>query len=175
MLGGVRGVASFARAAHAERVVSSEPRRGETIPVHVATHSTAILDFATGPLATLTVTWDVGVPESVLVVHGTDGTLRCPDPDTFGGPIAIRRRDSAAWEDVQPRFPTDVGRGIGIADMADALAAGRPTRVAAGLALHVLEVLLAVAHGASTAVSIGVPVKQPAPLEQVLAHGRFDG
>jgi predicted dehydrogenase len=175
MLGAVRGVASFARAARSERVVSSEPRRGERIPVHVATHSTAVLEFASGPLATLTVTWDVAVPESVLVVHGTDGTMRCPDPDGFGGPISIRRAGSDSWADVPLRFPADVGRGIGIADMAAALESGTATRVSAGLALHVLEVLLAVADGTSTGVPISSPINRPPPIAATPGDGHRDG
>jgi predicted dehydrogenase len=164
MLGPVRGVASFARAAHRERVVASGQKRGDRIRVHVATHSTAVLEFLSGPLATLTVTWDVAVPESVLVVHGTEGTLRCPDPDTFGGPISLRRAGGDSWADVPPRSPIDVGRGVGIADMAAALESGTPTRVSAGLALHVLEVLLAVADGTSTGVPISTPIDRPPPI-----------
>jgi predicted dehydrogenase len=175
MLGAVRGVAGFARAARAERVVSSEPRRGDRIPVHVATHSAAVLEFVGGPLATLTVTWDVAVPESVLVVHGTEGTLRCPDPDTFGGPISLRRAGSDAWVDVPLRFPADVGRGAGIADMAAALESGTSTRVSAGLALHVLEVLLAVADGTSTGIAISSPVDRPRPIEPMPVGGQRDG
>jgi predicted dehydrogenase len=172
MLGPVRRVASFVRAARSERLVTSEPRRGERIPVHVATHSAAVLELGAGPLATLTVTWDVAVPESVLVVHGTEGTLRCPDPNEFGGPISLRRAGEGSWADVPLRFPADVGRGIGIADMAEALESGTATRVSAGLALHVLEVLLAVADGTPAGVPISTPVDRPRPVGPAPSEGQ---
>jgi predicted dehydrogenase len=59
ILGPVARVTSMARATFAERTVGVGPRRGERIPVEVPTHVTGALEFGTGAIVTLLVSWDV--------------------------------------------------------------------------------------------------------------------
>jgi hypothetical protein len=65
-----------------------------------------------------------------------------PDPNTFGGPVQIRRSEDEDWADM-PLSHGNAGqsRGIGLADMVRAERSGRPHRASGQLALHVLEVM----------------------------------
>jgi len=59
MLGPVKRVTGLTRATFPERTIGVGPRRGERIPVEVPTHVTGALEFESGPLVTLLVSWDV--------------------------------------------------------------------------------------------------------------------
>jgi hypothetical protein len=70
--------------------------------------------------------------------------LSVPDPNTFGGPVSIKRQGEDEWTEVEllePHLPQF--RGIGFADMLWAQRTGRPHRASAELALHVLELMSA--------------------------------
>jgi len=58
LLGPVARVTATARASFPERTITSEPRAGERIPVEVNTHHAAVLQFASGPVATLVTSFD---------------------------------------------------------------------------------------------------------------------
>jgi predicted dehydrogenase len=151
LLGPVARVSGSARISREERIIGSEPRRGEVIKVDVPTHVAATLDFAGGPVASLVASFDVqGSAVPRIEVYGTEGTLSVPDPNTFGGPVRMLRNARDGWSDV----PLDDGfaeqsRGIGVADLVLAMAAGVPHRASGELALHVLDVMQS-AHEAST-------------------------
>ena len=93
----------------------------------------------------------------VLEVTGTEGTIVLPDPNTFGGRIALVR----AFDEL-PGFPIEqqwieieqegvvVGRGLGILDMARAIRAGRPHAASGELGYHVLDTLVAIEESAAT-------------------------
>ena len=167
MLGPVRRVTGAVRASHPERTISSEPRRGERIPVEVPTHQAAVLEFATGPIATLVTSFDAtagACPE--LEIYGSGGTLHLPDPNTFGGPIR-RKAMGGDWETVAITRPnTENSRGLGLSDMADALRTGRAPRASGALALHVLEVMEAVSAASTNGrhIEITSTITRPDPL-----------
>src|SRR5690606_27498288 len=72
-----------------------------------------------------------------------------PDPNTFGGPVKVWRADSGEWQDVPLSFEfAENSRGLGVADMAQAIHANRPHRGNGDLAYHVLDIMHAV-HEAS--------------------------
>lgn len=151
LLGPVRRVTGSVRASHAERTITSQPRRGERIPVEVPTHQAAILEFVSGPIVTLVTSFDATAGECPeMELYGALGTLVLPDPNTFGGPIR-RRPTSADWQEHAIDRPnTDNSRGLGLSDMADAIRNRRSPRASGALALHVLEVMEAVSRSAST-------------------------
>jgi predicted dehydrogenase len=166
LLGPVRRLAGSAEKFHPERLVSSEPLRGTRIPVEVPTHVTAILQFAAGAVATLVASFDVGESYgSDLVIYGTEGALCLPDPNTFGGPVRLRRGN--AWEEVPiDRANTESSRGIGPADMAAALRSGRPHRASGELAYHVLDIMHAIHESAAEGrhITPQSTCERPAPL-----------
>jgi predicted dehydrogenase len=178
LLGPVRRVTGSARASFPERTITSEPRAGETIRVEVATHVAAVLDFASGAIATLVTSFDVWaakVPR--LELYGSAGSLSLPDPNTFGGPVRLRRADDRAWRTVLVTRPyTANSRGVGVADMAVALRSGRPHRANGELAYHVLDVMHAIeeASRAGKHVELSSTCARPAPLPPGLTEGALD-
>ena len=131
-LGGARRVAGSARAAVPERIITSQGRLAKRIPVETPTHITGVIDFESGATATVLMSFDVQSHRlPIIEIYGTDGTLAVPDPNGFGGPVRLRRRGAKDWDEIPLTHSPDVGRGIGVADMAYALAHGRPTGRAA--------------------------------------------
>ncbi len=172
LLGPVRRVTGSARATFPHRIIRSEPRAGERIAVDVPTHLASVLDFATGPIATLVTSFDVWASEAPkLEIYGSKGSLSLPDPNTFAGPVRIRGADDDAWRHVPVTRPyTENCRGLGLADMAAALNGGAPHgqahRASGELAYHVLEVMHAVetASGEGRHIEITSSCERPEPL-----------
>ncbi|SCD93404.1 Predicted dehydrogenase [Streptomyces sp. DvalAA-14] len=166
LLGPVATVSGAAATPRAERVIGSGPRAGQRFPVEVATHVTGILEHAGGALSTLVMSFDIHAARLPRIeVHGTDGSLSVPDPNGFAGPVELY--SSGSWQPlpVSAGHP-GAGRGIGLADLADALAAGRPHLASAELAEHVLDVMLTLLDAAQrgTALAVTSSCERPAPV-----------
>ena len=150
LLGPVARVTGLARITFPERTITSQPKHGEVIKVKVPTHTAGVLDFASGAIATLVTSFDVWSAEVPRIeIYGTDGTLSLPDPNTFGGPVRLRKAGEKEWTEIPLTHGyTDNSRGLGLADMAEAIQTGRPHRASGEMALHVLEIMEAI-HVAS--------------------------
>jgi predicted dehydrogenase len=143
LLGPVERVAATTGASFPTRTIASGPRAGETIPVNTPTHIAALLDFAQGTKATLTTTFDVfETNRTTVTLYGSEGTLRLPDPNTFGGPIELLRAGADEWEpvDLIEGHTTD-SRGLGVSDMAAALREGRAPRASGDMGFHIVDVI----------------------------------
>jgi predicted dehydrogenase len=175
LLGPVRRVTGSARASFAERVLGSPGREGERIPVETPTHLAAVLDFAAGPIATLVTSFDVWASEVPRIeVYGSEGTLSVPDPNTFGGPVRLRRAGDEAWEELPITLPwTTNSRGLGLADLCASQRSGAPHRASGDLALHVLEIMHAVGSASETGAHVAIQTApgRPAPLTETLGTG----
>lgn len=146
LLGPVARVTGAARASFPERTITSQPRRGEKIRVEVPTHAAAVLEFAGGAIATLVTSFDVWKSEAPLLeIHGSEGSLGLPDPNGFGGRVRLHRAGEEGWHEA-PLIDgyTENSRGLGVADMAEAIRLGRPHRASGELAYHVLDVMQAI-------------------------------
>lgn len=177
LLGPVARVAGFAAAARKERTITSEPRSGERIPVHVPTHVAGMMAFENGAIVQIGMSFDVAGHKHVpLELYGTEGTLIVPDPNHFGGQIELLRK-GGAFEAAPTTEPYADGnyRSLGVADMAHAIRSGRPHRASGDLALHVLEVMEAFDKAAETGATVGITTKteRPAPLSESLVDGRI--
>jgi predicted dehydrogenase len=143
LLGPVETVAAVGRGLGSERLVAAGPLAGTTVTAEVPTTVIGTLTFESGVIGSLFASFDTAgsrVPH--LEIHGTSGSLSLGDPNRFDGEVRFRALGSESWEDVPLRFPSDVERGIGLADMIDAIRSGRPHRASGELAYHVLDVLL---------------------------------
>ncbi len=177
LLGPVRRVTGSARASFPERIATSQALFGHRIGVDVPTHVAGVLDFENGPVATLVMSFDVWAAQLPRIeIYGSEGTLSVPDPNTFGGPVRIRRAGSDEWNDVPLTHSASVGRGIGPADMAYALLSGRPHRASGQLAHHVLDIMESIydASSSGTHVQLQSTVERPAPLPLGLLAGTLD-
>ena len=68
LLGPVRRATGSARISFPERTIGSEPKRGATIWVETPTHIAGVLDFESGPVATLVTSFDVWAAEVPRIV-----------------------------------------------------------------------------------------------------------
>jgi predicted dehydrogenase len=169
LLGPVASVAATGRKAHGERVIGSGPKAGQSFPVEVPTHVTALLEFANGDVsASTTFSFDSPLPRQSIEITGTEATLSLPDPNHFGGALRVRGAADSDWREL-PVAGTEAGRGIGVVDMARALRAGTPHRAAGTLAFHVLDTMATILDSAErrTFEPVGAgsaPVATPEPL-----------
>lgn len=181
VLGPVARVSALARATFGERIAGVGPRRGERIAVEVPTHVTGALEFDCGALVTVLMSWDVWATNlPYLELYGSAGSVSMNNPDEFGGEPRLRRAGAEEleqpppppgavhWSPVPLISPGDVGRGIGIADMAAAIDEDRPHRASGELAYHVLEVLTALERSATEGSHIAIESRceRPAPLDE---------
>lgn len=145
----------------------AEGRRARAVRTGVATHSAALVEFACGAIASLTIGFGLGPSESPqLELHGDGGTLSIPNPAFFDdGPVRVRGLDGG-WRPLDDRRPHPVSRGVGLVDFAHALRVGGEAHCSAELGLHVLEIMLAVtASSAESTTAITSRPARPRPLE----------
>lgn len=177
LLGGVRRVTGSTRASFPERIATSAALNGHRITVEVPTHVAGVLDFAGGAVGTLITSFDVWAHQLPRIeIYGSDGSLSVPDPNTFGGPVLLRAGGDSEWREVPLTHSAEVGRGIGVADLAYAIRYGRPQRASGQLAYHVLDVMHAFqdASESNRHIVIQDQVEKPAPLPHNLAQGELD-
>lgn len=146
LLGPVRRVTGSAQISFAQRVISSEPKKGQTVTVRTPTHLSAVLDFEAGAVANLTTSFDVWAHSLPRIeVYGSEGTMSVPDPNFFAGPVQLWRPDTKTWQEAPLAFGRSANsRGLGVADMAQAMRSGRPHRANGEMALHVLDIMHAI-------------------------------
>ena len=152
--------------------------RGFADMVKTPTHFAGVFDFANGAVCTFLITsdaYDTGLPH--IEIYGTEGSLRCIDPNCFDGPILIRRPDGGELVPAECRFGyNENARGVGIADMAVAARNGRPARASGEMAYHVIDIVHAL-HEASAEgrhVELESTCERPAPLPQGLEDWTID-
>jgi predicted dehydrogenase len=126
-----------------QRKVHTGPRAGEIFPVEVPTHVTGVLEHESGALTTVLMSFDVWAARLPRIeIHGTEGSLSVPDPNTFDGQVEIATATAREWTELPVAGGyAGTGRGVGVADMARAIRNGGPHRADGLLAFHVLDVL----------------------------------
>jgi predicted dehydrogenase len=195
LLGPVARVQAQGGIGFAERIITaSGPRTGEAITVETPTTILALLDFAGGAQVNLTMSWDVwkhGHP--AIELYGTEGSMRVPDPNFFGGMVEFTERDGE-WQSASsaempfgkpnyrsPAWPPSRAdqanyRCLGLAELARAAMTGAPHRSSGRVALHVLEAMYAVLQATEThgTVEVGSQVERPLAMsdEDALALAR---
>ena len=158
ILGPFSDVASLAKASFPERTIGNGPRLGEKIPVNTPTYIAAAIGFENGVIGTMTASFDVYETDgSHLTIYGTEGSLRLPDPNTFGGPVKLLRAGEKEWEELPITFDFTVdSRGLGISDFARALRSGGTPRASGEMAYHVLDTMHAFLDSAKEGTRVSV-------------------
>ncbi|RWZ61299.1 Gfo/Idh/MocA family oxidoreductase [Labedella populi] len=144
--GAVVRVSGVASRSGRTRTVGTGPLAGTSISVEVDTHISAILEHANGVSSTVTVSFEIWQTRAPLFeVHGTSGTFAVPDPNRFGEPVEVATGEDPEWRAVPDAAGfIGAGRGVGLADLAEAVSEDRPHRASGRLALHVLDIMDAV-------------------------------
>jgi len=145
MLGPVRRLTGSARISFPERLITSQPLAGTKIKVNTPTHVTGVLDFVSGPIATVITSFDVWAANLPRIeIYGSDGTLNMPDPNRFDGPLRVKSAQDEEWREVPlTDGPTENNRGLGVRDMVAAIRENRPHRANGEMAFHVLDLMQA--------------------------------
>src|SRR5688500_17696707 len=101
LLGPVARVTRSARISSPERLSTRQRKYGQTLKDNVPTHVAGIMDFQSGPVATLVTSFDIWAADLPRIeVYGTQGTLSVPDPNMFGGTPRVRRAGAEGWSDI---------------------------------------------------------------------------
>lgn len=178
LMGPITRVTGSARITFPERMITSQPLYGTMMKVEAPTLVSGVMDFANGAVASILASFDIWshtLPR--IEVHGTEGSLVVPDPNTFTGQVMVKRAGAKEWSNIPHTHSDAVSRGIGVADLAYAIRCGRKPRPSAELAYHVLDVMCAFeeASNAGEHVQIKSTVERPAPLPLGLLAGTLDG
>ncbi len=178
LLGPAAGVTAVTGAAFSERQITSEPKKGATIKVETPTHLSGVVEFQNGAVCTMITSFDVWRTDLPYIeIHGTEGSLNVPDPNTFGGEVKVFRNGYDGWQTAPPSHAyAEQSRGLGLADMAAAIQAGRPHRASGALAYHVLDIMQAFLDSgeAHARVALESTCERPAPMPMQVQDGRVE-
>lgn len=170
LLGPVVRVMAMATKGQEERLITADgPFKNTSFKVETPTNILSLLEFECGATVNFGASWDVFRHSNhPIELHGTEGSLRLPDPDTFGGTVSLSER-GADWHDFEsdgelygkrnwPFAAPDRAnyRMLGVADLARALQEDRRPRASGDLALHVLEVMEAILASCENGQSVGI-------------------
>lgn len=177
LLGPARRVCASTRTTFPTRTITSQPLAGTIIPVETPTHLAGTIDFESGAIATMVMSFDLwhhNLPR--IEIYGSEGSLVVPDPNHFDGVVLVRRHDEATWREVPQQHALGIGRGTGAADMAAAIISGRPHRASGTLAAHVVDIMQAFADSSDGAhhVQLTTTAARPAALPTGLPAGVLD-
>lgn len=158
LLGPVAHVVGAMTSTRSQRIIQTGPRAGERFAAGAPTRVDALFRTSTGLPVTFTASFDtVATMRPHLEIYGTEGTLQLPDPNFHDGEVRLRRRGQDTWS----VLPTDrggvSGRGMGVVDLADAIAEQRPHRAVGDRALHVLAVTDAIRKASLAGCHVAVP------------------
>ena len=178
LLGPVKKVSAITSKAFEVRTATSKEQFGKQLPVEVPTHYSGALEFHSGAVISATISFDVYKHNhSPIELYGLEGSLKVPDPNTFGGPVELFTATGGEWKEQALSHPyADNMRGIGAADMAYAILGKRKHRTSGELAYHVLEIMHAFEKSSNSGRHVAIKSKpaQPAALPLGLIAGRLD-
>ena len=175
LIGPAKTVAGMNAVTFKERTITSEKKFGKVIDVKVPTHVAGTVEFQNGAIATVITSFDVwGSTLPRIEIYGSRGTLIVPDPNTFGGDVKIKTYFQDEFKEVPlTHIYAENSRGLGVADMADAICSGR-TNIASGeLACHVLEIMKAfqLSSDSKSFIELKTKCSRPEPLKIGLIKG----
>lgn len=134
----------------------------------------AVIQLSDGICGTFHIDTDSNAADrAFFAVYGTKGIVYLTDPNQFGGTVRFLPN---TLDFRKPQEPVELWnfsqygdscRGIGPAEMADAILGGRKNRASKEMACHVLEVLTAILRGGErgTFVDVTSSCDVPAPMK----------
>jgi len=151
------------------------PMFGEDVEANAINELVGTVEFKSGVLGNIAFVSEGFSEIPRLEIYGKEGVLICPDPNTFGGPVLLRRVGSNDYMSmpITHGFRDGCCRGVGVADMAWGIVNNRPHRSHGDMGFHVFEIVHGIWEGSQTG-KIHVmesTCEQPAPL----ASGYLDG
>ncbi len=173
LIGPVKQTSGFAATTFPTRTITSQPKNGKVVQVETPTHIATNLQFASGAVGTVVMSFDVWRHRhSCIEIYGTEGSLIVPDPNGFGGTVMLAKPGEDFQEMPHTLGHPEYQRGAGLADMGYAIRGGRPHRASGDLAMHVLDIMQAGVDGGCQTLS--TTVERPAAIPDGLAEGTLD-
>lgn len=154
-------------------MVPASPEFGQRIDAPNESRVSAVVQLRSGVSGTVHIDADSTMTDQAFfAVYGSEGILYLTDPNQFGGTVRLLP-NATDWD--HPAQPVELWncaaygdnvRGVGPAEMADAILAGRSNRASKEMAYHVLEVLSAILAGGEKGAfaDIASACDRPAPL-----------
>ena len=156
VFGPVRRVTAVGSTSRPIRTIGSGPRAGTEFTVTVPSHHAALIEFENGASAQTIFSFESHRKRAGFVeVSGTKATIQFPDPNGFDGESVIFDGTDDDGRAV-PAVGSFATRGTGVAELAQAIRAGRPERAAGEQAFHVLDVMVAIAESATRGETVAV-------------------
>lgn len=156
LLGPVKQVFGIAQNRAEVRVncIPNTPEFGQEYRYENEGQVTAVLQLASGVAGSFVLNGESCMQDLAdFRIYGTKGVLLLSDPNAFGGEV---RFIPNSFEGVQETVLSygfdysDNSRGVGVSEMADAIAHGRNNRASKEMAYHVLDVIAAIMKSSET-------------------------
>lgn len=145
MLGRADKVAGLTTTPSEKRIFTCKEHFGETTKVETPTTIAGLIHFENGVIGTIQTSFDTTHRAGcALEIFGTEGTLYCPDPNTFGGDVVLHRRGEEPKVIPLCFNYRENSRAAGLADMAKSIETGKSMRAGCQQTLHVLEIMTSI-------------------------------
>jgi predicted dehydrogenase len=143
LLGSVVEVCAITATDPHPRTIGAGPLAGQAFQAGTPTSVAAVLQLASGAIATLHMSFDVRASTLPFIeVHGSRGTLVLPDPEQLEGQLRYCANGTDGWRDVPTAPPTARhARGAGLADLARRLRGSPAQRLPRDFGIHAVEVM----------------------------------
>ncbi len=147
---------------------------GKTFRVNRPTTVAGVLDFAGGCVAVFTASGDVPFYYPHVEIHGDKASLFMGDANGYSAVSRMRKSDRSECELPMGDGFAALGRGLGVAEMAVAMRAGRAPRASGDLAYHVLDIMHALqdASQQNRHVRLQSTCARPAPFSMAELSGQ---
>lgn len=175
ILGPAVYVSGFSRRYRPHRIGErvDKPWFQEPVEVEVDNILTGMIQFKNGILCSVHFNSESIINETPeLMIFGTEGILIMGDPNVFGSPVYIKKPMADPVNFPFTHGYADNSRGIGCAEMAWSIRAGRPHRASMEMAYHVFEEV----HGMLISAKTGVRYSMTSSfnIPQALPTGYID-
>jgi predicted dehydrogenase len=172
--GSAKRVGAVGRQSNSERRVGAGPRAGEVFPVSTYTHLTGWIEFASGVVANITVSFDSpGTRASAIEVYGRKASVAIEaNGDGFNSSMLYCQR-YRQWQTIPARLMgwTKPCWAIGLIDTAHAMATHTSPRLSVEIAIHTLDILtglnMAATNGQVMAIQSRCERSAPLPMGNI--------
>lgn len=153
ILGPVKSLAAFTNTNEPHRVNTriGAPGFGQEYDIQVPNVITATLQYESGIIGTLHMNSDcIEDEETCLKIYGTEGILTMGDPNQFGAPVYLQKPLCDPVEFPFTHGYQENSRGLGAAELAWSIQAGRDHRASKEMAYHVFETMHGIMRSAES-------------------------
>lgn len=142
LIGPVKSVMGMVKKSFNTRTITSKKKSGKIIEVEVPTHINGLIEFENGAIGNIITSFDVwGHHLPNIEIHGTEGSIKVPDPNSFNGEILLKILDGD-WKVVKNDLQyKENSRGLGVSNMINSINNDVINKCNGKLALHVLELM----------------------------------